>query len=104
MVLPRLTVLDGRYAIGRALAASQPLIFTYQAWNLHTEEQVILEEFFPTSLARRAEGCLDVEVVDPAHEVLFQYGRDQFLKEDTRWAAEAQHQRFSVPTHQKKPR
>ncbi len=87
MVLPRLTVLDGRYAIGRALAASQPLVFTYQAWNLHTEEQVILEEFFPTSLVRRAEGRLEVEVVDPAHEELFRYGRDQFLKETAVLAA-----------------
>ena len=66
MVLPRLTVLDGRYAIGRALDASQPLVFAYQAWNLHTEDQVVLQEFFPTFLARRAEGSLQVEVVDPA--------------------------------------
>ena len=81
MVLPRLTVLDKRYAIGRALDATEPLVFAYQAWNLHTEDQVILEEFFPTSLVYRAEGSPEVEALDAARDELFRYGRDQFLKE-----------------------
>ena len=81
MVLPRLTVLDKRYAIGRALDATEPLVFAYQAWNLHTEDQVLLEEFFPTPLVHRQEGSLEVEALDAAHDELFRYGRDQFLKE-----------------------
>lgn len=81
MALPRLTVLDGRYAIGHALDASQSLVFAYQAWNLHTEDQVVLQEFFPSSYVRRAAGSFDVEAVNALWEELFQYGRDQFLKE-----------------------
>ncbi len=81
MVLPRLTVLDERYAIGRTLDATEPLIVSYQAWNLHTEDQVILEEFFPAPLIQRVEGGLAVEAVDAEKDELFRYGRDQFLKE-----------------------
>lgn len=87
MVLPRLTVLDGRYAIGRALETSQPLVLAYQAWNLHTEEQVVLQEFFPTTLVRRADDGLQVELVDPENEELLRYGQDQFLKETAVLAA-----------------
>lgn len=87
MVLPRLTVLDGRYAIGRALEASQPLTVAYQVWNLYTEDQVVLHEFFPASLVQRAEGSLEVELIDPDHEELLRYGCDQFLKETAVLAA-----------------
>ncbi len=87
MVLPRLTVLDRRYAIGRALDANEPLVLGYQAWNLHTEDQVILEEFFPASLVHRLEGGQDVEATDAAHEEVFRYGRNQFLKETAVLAA-----------------
>ncbi len=83
MVLPRLTVLDERYVIGRALDAPSSLVNRYQAWDLKTEDQVDLYEYFPTSLAVRAEGSPRVEILEGAQDELFRYGREQFLKEAT---------------------
>ena len=79
MVLPRLTVLDGRYAIGRVLDTPDPLVGAYQAWNLHTEDQVVLEEFFPASLVRRAAGSYQVEAFNEIWAEVFQYGLQQYL-------------------------
>ncbi len=79
MILPRLTVLEDRYAIGRVLDQERPFEVTYQAWNLMTEDQVVVKEFFPQTVARRAEGTTQL-VCDEGQE-LFDYGLEEFLSE-----------------------
>lgn len=79
MILPRLTVLEDRYAIGRVLDQERPFEVTYQAWNLMTEDQVVVKEYFPQTVARRAEGSTQL-VCDDGQE-LFNYGLEEFLSE-----------------------
>ena len=86
MILPRLTVLEDQYAIGRVLDEDRPFEVTYQAWNLMTEDQVVLKEYFPRTLARREEGGTQL-VWDEADEELYRYGLEQFLKESEALAA-----------------
>lgn len=80
MILPRLTVLEDQYAIGRVLDEDRPFEVTYQAWDLMTEDQVVLKEYFPRTLARREEGSTQL-VWDEAEADLYQYGLEQFVKE-----------------------
>lgn len=80
MILPRLTVLEDQYAIGRVLDDDRPFEVTYQAWDLMTEDQVVLKEYFPRTLARREEGSTHL-VWDEAEADLYQYGLEQFIKE-----------------------
>ena len=78
MILPRLTVLEDRYAIGRVLDQERPFEVTYQAWNLMTEDQVVLKEFFPRTLAKREEGSTHLVAEDSD---LFAFGLQEFLRE-----------------------
>ena len=78
MFLPRLTVLNEQYAIGRTLDSSASFSISYQAWNLKTEDQVDLKEYFPAALAERVDDGIGVQA---RQGDLFRYGRDQFLKE-----------------------
>ncbi|HMB91058.1 MAG TPA: TonB family protein [Rhodothermales bacterium] len=78
MFLPRLTVLNEQYAIGRTLDTTAAFSISYQAWDLKTEDQVDLREYFPSALAARVDDGIRVEA---RRDDLFRYGRDQFLKE-----------------------
>lgn len=86
MILPRLTVLEDQYAIGRVLDEDRPFEVTYQAWDLMTEDQVVLKEYFPRTLARREEGSTQL-VWEATDEELYQYGLEQFIQEAEALAA-----------------
>lgn len=81
MYLPRLTVLEDQYAIGRVLDTDGPFEITYQAWNLQTEDQVVMKEFFPVALVERDEGTTEVLRKGVEEEALFGFGLEQFIKE-----------------------
>lgn len=82
MVLPALTVLNPRYAVRRSLGAPGPFSITYLGWDIETEEQVVIQEYLPASLAQRGEDDTAVVVRDDdKHAALFQAGLKYFLKE-----------------------
>lgn len=79
--MPRLTVLDERFAIRSVLGGLGPFEATYLAWDLENEQQVIIREFLPVKLVKRGEDGL--ELVPKVEEVarLYQYGLDRVIKE-----------------------
>lgn len=81
MVLPRLTLLEQRYAIGRVIESPESIAIYYQAWNLKTEDKVVIKEYFPPKLAHREEGNPQVVLGDVALADSFRYGREQYSKE-----------------------
>ena len=78
MVLSKSTLLDGRYTIQGVLGEAGPLDITYMAWDVETEDEVVIREFFPVDLVRRAQDGFSIEVLD-AHS--FQFGLSTFERE-----------------------
>ena len=80
MELPRLTVLNDRYAIRSVLGQLGPFEITYSAWDLNEEQQVVLREYFPVNLAVR-QIRNDVIARDSESLPHFQYGYERYKKE-----------------------
>ncbi len=81
MELPRLTVLNERFAIRSVLGNMGPFEATYLAWDLENEEQVIVREYLPVDFAKRDERGVGLFARSPEAEELFQYGLERIAKE-----------------------
>lgn len=81
MELPRLTVLNERFAIRSVLGKLGPFETTYLAWDLENEEQVIIREYLPVDLAKRDERGIGLSAKSTEAEELFQYGLGRIAKE-----------------------
>ena len=81
MELPRLTVLNERFAIRSVLGELGPFEATYLAWDLENEEQVVVREYLPVGLAKRDERGLNLLPKSPEAGELFTYGLKRFAKE-----------------------
>ena len=81
MELPRLTVLNERFAIRSVLGELGPFEAAYLAWDLENEEQVVVREYLPTGLVKR--DARGIGIIPKAPEVveLFQYGLERIVKE-----------------------
>lgn len=81
MELPRLTVLNERFAIRSVLGKLGPFEATYLAWDLENEEQVVVREYLPLDLAKRDERGIGIVPKSPEVSELFEYGLKRFAKE-----------------------
>ena len=77
--LPVFHILEGKYTIGLPLHQSNCSI-TYLAMDLSREKQVIVDEYFPAQLVRRASDRQTVLPKDTVNTSRFQTGRQDFLK------------------------
>ncbi len=81
MELPRLTVLNERFAIRSVLGELGPFEATYLAWDLENEEQVVVREYLPMALAKRDERGIGLSAKAPELESLYQYGLEHITRE-----------------------
>lgn len=81
MKLPRLTVVQDKYAVGSVLGEAGPFEITYKGWHLDTEEQVLIKEYFPVFLADREEDSATVSVPEGKKRELFDYGQELYRAE-----------------------
>ncbi|MEM8487939.1 MAG: TonB family protein [Bacteroidota bacterium] len=81
MELPRLTVLNERFAIRKVLGDLGPFEATYLAWDLENEEQVIVREYLPVGMAKRDEKGVGLLPKSPDFEEQYQYGLEKIVKE-----------------------
>ena len=77
--LPYRTVLQGRYLVGRAMEENGEGI-RYTGMDLTENTRVLIREFFPETLAQRAENGTDAQVMGGS-EVLFNETIAQFLSD-----------------------
>lgn len=79
--LPVMTILEGRYLIGKVLGEGGFGI-TYIGLDLRLEERVAIKEFYPTgSVTRYAKHSEAVEATSAEGEVLLEREREKFLNE-----------------------
>ena len=79
--LPAMTILEGRYLIGKVLGEGGFGI-TYTGFDLRLEERVAIKEFYPAgSVTRYAKHSAEVEATSAAGEVLLERERKKFLTE-----------------------
>ena len=79
--LPAMTILEGRYLIGKVLGEGGFGI-TYIGFDLRLEERVAIKEFYPAgSVTRYAKHSAEVEATSAAGEVLLEREREKFLTE-----------------------
>ena len=79
--LPTMTILEGRYLIGKVLGEGGFGI-TYIGFDLRLEERVAIKEFYPAgSVTRYAKHSAEVEATSAAGEVLLEREREKFLTE-----------------------
>ena len=79
--LPVMTILEGRYLIGKVLGEGGFGI-TYIGFDLRLEERVAIKEFYPAgSVTRYAKHSTEVESTSAAGEVLLEREREKFLTE-----------------------
>lgn len=79
--LPVMTILEGRYLIGKVLGEGGFGI-TYIGLDLRLEERVAIKEFYPTgSVTRYAKHSAEVEATSAEGEVLLEREREKFLTE-----------------------
>ncbi len=81
MELPRLTVLNERFAIRSVLGELGPFEATYLAWDLENEEQVVVREYLPMALAKRDARGIGLAPKAPEVEKLYRYGLEHITKE-----------------------
>ncbi len=76
-----MTILEGRYLIGKVLGEGGFGI-TYIGLDLRLEERVAIKEFYPTgSVTRYAKHSAEVEATSAEGEVLLEREREKFLNE-----------------------
>ena len=79
--LPVMTILEGRYLIGKVLGEGGFGI-TYIGLDLRLEERVAIKEFYPTgSVTRYAKHSEAVEATSAEGEILLEREREKFLNE-----------------------
>lgn len=79
--LPVMTILEGRYLIGKVLGEGGFGI-TYIGFDLRLEERVAIKEFYPAgSVTRYAKHSAEVEATSAEGEVLLEREREKFLTE-----------------------
>ena len=79
--LPTMTILEGRYLIGKVLGEGGFGI-TYIGLDLRLEERVAIKEFYPTgSVTRYAKHSEAVEATSAEGEILLEREREKFLNE-----------------------
>ena len=79
--LPVMTILEGRYLIGKVLGEGGFGI-TYIGLDLRLEERVAIKEFYPTgSVTRYAKHSETVEATSAEGEILLEREREKFLNE-----------------------
>ncbi len=81
MELPRLTVLNERFAIRSVLGELGPFEATYLAWDLENEEQVIVREYLPVDFTKRDDSGVILLPRSDEDEALFSYGLGRIAKE-----------------------
>ncbi len=80
LTLPGLTVLDGRYLVGRVLGQGGFGI-TYLALDQGLETKVAVKEYLPRDLAGQHPNGKTVSVYTEKEEELFRFGRERFIQE-----------------------
>ena len=79
--LPVMTILEGRYLVGKVLGEGGFGI-TYIGLDLRLEERVAIKEFYPTgSVTRYAKHSEAVEATSAEGEILLEREREKFLNE-----------------------
>ncbi|MEZ4699405.1 MAG: TonB family protein [Rhodothermales bacterium] len=84
MVLSENVIIGQRYALESVLGSPGPIDISYLALETATQKHVVVREYFPISLARRAE---DGREVVPQDAELFTYGHAVFAQEIERLQA-----------------
>ena len=78
MVLSHGASLCGRYSIQSVLGDAGPFDVTYLAWDVDTEREVVIREYFPLNLCRRAADGHSLEVREVR---LFEFGLAAYRRE-----------------------
>ena len=78
--LPAGTVLEGKYLIGKAFSSSKFSI-TYMAYDLPNDKKVVIKEYFPTDLASRMPGQVELNTYDGERAKQFEAGLVAFIEE-----------------------
>ena len=78
MILSNSCILNERYTIQSVLGEVGPFDVNYLAWDLKEEKEVVVREYYPVSLAKRAADGMLLEVHDAE---LFEYGLGAYSAE-----------------------
>ncbi len=71
MILSNSCVLNERYTIQSVLGEVGPFDVNYLAWDLKDEKEIVVREYYPLQLTKRAADGMLLEVHDAD---LFEYG------------------------------
>lgn len=80
MALPKETILNGQYKIGRVLGQGGFGI-TYLALDINLNRRVAIKEYMPADLAERSRDGLSLSIYQSAGRDAFEFGLVQFLNE-----------------------
>ncbi|MEZ4701022.1 MAG: TonB family protein [Rhodothermales bacterium] len=78
MILSNGSILNGRYTIQSVVGDVGPYDVNYLAWDLKTEREAVVREYYPLHLAKRSRDGANLEVSNPR---LFEYGLGAYLAE-----------------------
>lgn len=76
--LPSMTILSGKYLVGRVLETDETSI-TYLAYDINIEIKIKITEYFAPVLAKRGEGGRRVVPISPEREEALKEGKKNYL-------------------------
>lgn len=77
--LPVMTILSGKYLLGKLLETEETSI-TYLAYDINIEVKIQITEYFEPSLAKRGEDGRQVMPLSPEQEEAFEEGKKKYLE------------------------